>query len=54
MYGANLSHDQLKKYLAILVEKGFCVENDDARFSITDKGRDYLTEYTNLAAMLGD
>jgi predicted transcriptional regulator len=54
MYAANLNHAQLKKYLGILIAKGFCIEDDDARVRITDKGHVFLTEYTNLATMLGD
>jgi predicted transcriptional regulator len=54
IYGANLNYTQLQKYLGILIAKGFCVEHDDARVHITDKGHVFLTEYTNLATILGD
>jgi len=43
MYKANLSHDQLKKYLRILLEKRFVREGEEeGYYEITPKGKAYL------------
>jgi predicted transcriptional regulator len=45
---------KLQKYLGLIVAKGLCVEDDAARVRLTEKGRVFLTEYTNLATLLDD
>lgn len=43
MYGANLSHDALNKYLGFLEEKGFMVREDGrGHFHITPMGVEFL------------
>ncbi len=50
LYGANLSHQQLKKYSAELVDKGFVVvvEKDSDWFQITDKGHLYVKKIRDM------
>ena len=43
MYLANLSFDQLKKYLKFLMDKGFLEYNaSEKKYKITDKGSEFL------------
>jgi len=51
MYYANLSHDQLKKYLDILLLNGF-IEDHEGFYQITNKGRSYMREYRILKGRL--
>jgi predicted transcriptional regulator len=57
MYRANLSHRQLEKYLAFLEEKGLLDEGIDEDFGnrtyrITEKGFDFLREYSHFSGYL--
>jgi len=47
MYGANLSFDQLEKYLKLLLEKGLLDGRSTERgtYSVTERGRRYLREF---------
>jgi len=47
MYGANLSFDQLEKYLKLLLDKGLLDGRSTERgnYSVTDRGRRYLLEF---------
>ena len=54
MYKANLSHRQLEKYLAFLEERGLLAQGIDAdlgnrMYRITDKGFDFLQEYSHIS-----
>jgi predicted transcriptional regulator len=54
MYGANLSHRQLEKYLAFLEERGLLVQATDGHtgsrtYEITEKGCDFLREYSHVS-----
>ncbi len=52
LYGANLSHDRLVKYLAqlkeqvLIEEKGF---SDRMTYSLTDKGIVFLNEFKKIS-----
>jgi len=54
MYGANLSHRQLEKYLAFLEEMGLLIQRRDEdrgtrTYRMTEKGSDFLREYSHLS-----
>ncbi|MCG7844795.1 MAG: winged helix-turn-helix domain-containing protein [Methanomassiliicoccales archaeon] len=51
LYKANLSHDRLTKYLAMLKDSGLLhrtTEEDKAEYSITDKGEQFLIEFRRM------
>jgi len=51
LYGANLSHDRLTKYLNQLLELGLIIESkeeDKTYYLITDKGIDFLREFGRI------
>jgi len=52
LYGANLSHDRLKKYLETLEDKGFIkkieAKNGQALYEITKKGLEFLSGYNKM------
>ncbi len=51
LYGANLSHDRLKIYLAFLLEKGFIDEVQEkgrTYYVITDKGKRFMAEFEKM------
>jgi predicted transcriptional regulator len=57
MYRANLSHRQLEKYLAFLEERGLLAQGVDAdlgnrMYRITEKGFDFLREYSHVSGYL--
>jgi predicted transcriptional regulator len=47
MFAANLSFSMLEKYLEIAVEAEF-LQFDDYRYSLTERGREFLREYKNF------
>ena len=54
MYKANLSHRQLEKYLGFLEDKGLLMRFVDEElgtnmFKVTEKGIEFLKEYTHLS-----
>jgi predicted transcriptional regulator len=52
LYGANLSHDRLVKYLAQLKEQGLIEEkgfSDRMTYSLTDKGIVFLNEFKKIS-----
>lgn len=52
LYGANLSHDRLVKYLAQLKEQGLIEEKGDSdrmTYSLTDKGIVFLNEFKRIS-----
>ena len=52
LYGANLSHDRLVKYLTQLKELGLIEEaglSDRTVYSLTDKGIEFLKEFKKVA-----
>jgi predicted transcriptional regulator len=54
MYKANLSHRQLEKYLAFLEERGLLARGFDEDlgnrlYRITEKGFDFLREYSRFS-----
>ena len=54
MYKANLSHRQLEKYLTFLENKGLITqfvdqETSTNRYKVTEKGIEFLKEYTHLS-----
>jgi predicted transcriptional regulator len=55
MYACNLSYDQLRVYLPILLSNGLLtttqVERDGNAYQITDAGRTYISQYAKLRAM---
>jgi predicted transcriptional regulator len=58
MYKANLSHRQLEKYLGFLEEKEMLQqfldeETGTRRYKVTDKGIDFLKDYTRLSNSYG-
>ena len=51
LYGANLSHIRLKKYLDSLQEMGFLektVEHDQTYFRVTSKGNEFVKEFKKV------
>jgi predicted transcriptional regulator len=51
LYGANLSHDRLMKYLNHLKELELIEEvkeNDKTFYVLTDKGREFLNEFSHI------
>ena len=57
MYRANLSHRQLERYLSLLEERGLLTQLIDEEigsrvYRITDKGCDFLREYSHLSGFL--
>jgi predicted transcriptional regulator len=57
MYKANLSHNQLEKYLSFLEVKSFISRTQDAPegtpfFEITEKGIQFLSDYSRLSRFL--
>jgi predicted transcriptional regulator len=54
MYRANLSHKQLEKYIGFLEEKGLiklvtAEDKQGLRYQVTEKGYDFLREYSHIA-----
>jgi predicted transcriptional regulator len=54
MYKANLSHRQLEKYLNFLEERGLIAQGFDEGigsrvYRITEKGSDFLREYSHVS-----
>jgi len=52
LYGANLSHDRLVKYLTQLKEQGLIEEigvSDRTTYSLTDKGIEFLKEFRKIS-----
>ena len=47
MYGSNLSHDQLVRYLSYLTDQGM-IEARERRYRLTDAGRTMLTEVAEV------
>jgi predicted transcriptional regulator len=57
MYQANLSHRQLEKYLVFLEERDLLAQGIDEDlgnriYRITEKGFDFLQEYSHLSGYL--
>jgi len=52
LYGANLSHDRLTKYLEELKSLGVIQENgiDDKTYSLTQKGIEFLNNFRKVEA----
>lgn len=51
LYGANLSHDRLTKYLDQLIKLGLIAESKEEEktyYLITDKGVDFLREFGRI------
>ena len=51
LYGANLSHDRLTRYLNQLIELGLVAESkkdDKTYYLLTDKGIDFLREFGRI------
>lgn len=54
LYGGNLSHDRLKKYLKELIEAGFigAIEEKGRMFYVlTDKGYKFIEEFKKIEEM---
>jgi predicted transcriptional regulator len=53
MYGAFLSHSQMKEYLTILTDNGLISHDLDTRtFKTTDKGHRFLQVYNGLDTLM--
>ena len=55
LYGANLSHDRLVRYLEEMEQKGLVrrfSDDDRTRYEITDKGRRLLREVRKIEEFL--
>jgi len=53
MYGANLSWRMLHKYLSELKDRGFLeVRSSRTRYLTTQKGREFVKRWTELAELL--
>jgi len=51
MYGAYLSHAQLKDYLAVLL-KNELLEAKGMKYQTTRKGLDFLKQYERIGSMM--
>jgi predicted transcriptional regulator len=51
MYKANLSHNQLEKFLKILTEKKLLTKENN-RYITTEKGREFITNFRELLIFL--
>jgi predicted transcriptional regulator len=55
LYGANLSHDRLKKYLDSLIIQGFVEkteENGQTFYVITQRGREFISGFNKMKNFL--
>ena len=55
LYGANLSHDRLKKYLDSLLMEGFIQkmdENGRTFYTLTEKGTEFLSGFNKMKHFL--
>ena len=53
MYNAFLSHDQLKEFIAVLIESDLlCYDSTMHKFNTTEKGITFLQAYTQIDHML--
>lgn len=52
MYGANLSYEQVLRYLEELQSKGLIAPIGGNKYRTTDKGRSYLESYESLRRMM--
>jgi predicted transcriptional regulator len=54
MYKSNLDSRALKKYIILMVEKGFLStkKDDHESYHLTEKGRDFLQRYNGLEMLL--
>ena len=57
LYKANLSHRQLEKYLAFLIQQGMIVKvtgqtDRGSTYRVTEKGIEFLKDYARLSARL--
>ncbi len=51
LYKSNLSHDSMKRYVSELMDRELLAELEDKagkRFTITDKGLKFLTDYQQI------
>ena len=54
LYGGNLSHDRLKKYLKELIDAGFITQMDEkgrTLYILTDKGYKFIEEFKKIEEM---
>ena len=54
LYGGNLSHDRLKKYLKELIDAGFISQIDEKNhtyYILTDKGYKFIEEFKKIEEM---
>ena len=54
LYGGDLSHDRLKKYLDELITGGFIQKQEEKRkiyFILTDKGYKFIEEFKKIEEM---
>ena len=54
LYGGNLSHDRLKKYLKELIDAGFITQIDEkgrTLYVLTDKGYKFIEEFRKITEM---
>ena len=54
MYGSNLSHDQLQRYLSLLSTKKLVDVDDSGRFRVTSSGQEMLGRVSTVTRMLRD
>jgi predicted transcriptional regulator len=53
MYGANLSYTLLTRYLKEVMDTGLVKKEDESTFKLTEKGFDFLQEFTGYREHLG-
>ena len=54
MYRANLSYDQLRRYLTVLTRQEIVARNDAGNYQVTEKGRDILRRVSTVVGVLSD
>jgi predicted transcriptional regulator len=54
LYGGNLSHDRLKKYLKELIDAGFIAQTEEKGktfYTLTEKGYKFIEEFKKIEEM---
>jgi predicted transcriptional regulator len=53
LYGANLSHSQLNKFLDILINKELIMKKNDS-YITTNKGQNFIKEFERIQSLMGE
>ena len=53
MYRANLSHQQLEKFLELLTSKGLLMKDDDS-YKTSSKGLAFIEDFEKIQSLMGE